>query len=389
MKKIVLILSLIVFNACSASSLKLPEILKPTKIHKPDIVHSTFKRTGPTIQIGLLLDTSGSMDGLLQQAKDQLWDIVNEVTYANKDNQDVTIQVGIFEYGKDSLPKYEGYLQMILPLSEDLDDVSQKLNALYTNGGDEYAGKVILEAVNRFAWSDHPDDLKLLIIAGNEPFTQGDVPYQKAIEKAVKNNIIVNTIFCGNYDEGVQSKWYDGSKIGNGKYFNINQNDKAVEIPTPYDDDIIALGEQLNDTYIYYGANNYARKTKMMEQDAVAASNSKSSFISRSIVKSKAQYSSKKYELGSAMKADTKMLNTLDKEALPVELQNKSKKEIAKIVKEKTDKRVAIQEKLKKLEDKRKTFIKEKTSKSKANLGNAIIQSIRDQASQNGFKFKN
>ena len=35
-----------------------------------------------TIMIALLLDTSNSMDGLIDQAKSQLWKIVNEVAAA-------------------------------------------------------------------------------------------------------------------------------------------------------------------------------------------------------------------------------------------------------------------------------------------------------------------
>ena len=197
-----LIVTALLLTSLHAQKPTLPDILNPDKTTNPIHIHSTFKRTGPTVQIGILLDTSGSMNGLINQAKDQIWKIVNEVAKANKNNKEVTIQVGLFEYGKASLPRYEGYLQMLSPLSEELDNVSQKLFALRTNGSEEYAGKVILEAVNRFAWSAHKDDLKLLIIAGNEEFDQGNVPYEAAIKKAKSNKIIVNTIFCGNYNQG-------------------------------------------------------------------------------------------------------------------------------------------------------------------------------------------
>ncbi len=242
--------------------LVLPELLKPTQIVHATDNHTLFNRMGPTIQIGILLDTSNSMDGLINQAKEQLWKIVNEVAKANKNNKSVNIQVGLFEYGKSSLPRYEGYLQMLSPLTYDLDKVSQELFALRTNGGSEYAGKVILESVNRFAWSNHKDDLKLLIIAGNESFAQGDVPYQKSIKKAVRNKIIVNTIFCGGAIQGGLLEWSNGAKLGNGKAFNINHNDRIEYISTPYDDEIILLGTSLNDTYLEYGLKK-VRKAKM------------------------------------------------------------------------------------------------------------------------------
>lgn len=250
MKKIttMILASALMVVSSHATKPAMPEILKP---NGKAIQHSQFHRTGPTVQIGILLDTSNSMDGLINQAKEQLWKIVNEVAKANRDNKDVTIEVGLFEYGKDSLPSYEGYLQMLSPLTTDLDKVSDKLFNLHTNGGSEYAGKVILEAVHRFAWSNHPDDLKLLIIAGNESFKQGNVPYIKAVAKAKQNGIIVNTIFCGDRSTGIALKWANGAKIGYGKYFNIDPNQEVLRIDTPYDDDIVDLGNQLNDTYIY------------------------------------------------------------------------------------------------------------------------------------------
>jgi hypothetical protein len=113
-----------------AKDIVLPDILKPQV--------SSY----PKVQIGILLDTSSSMSGLINQAKDQLWKIVNEVAKANKKNKEVAIEVGLFEYGKSSLPKYEGYLQMLSPLTSDLDTVSEALFTLRTDGGDEYAEKI-------------------------------------------------------------------------------------------------------------------------------------------------------------------------------------------------------------------------------------------------------
>ena len=239
--KIIILSSLLAFTSLYASKIAMPDILNPNISENTTHIHSTFQRTGPTVQIGILLDTSGSMNGLINQAKDQLWKIVNEVAKANKHNEDVTIQVGLFEYGKQSVAKYEGYLQMLSPLTSDLDKVSDELFKLRTNGGEEYAGKVILESVNRFAWSTHKDDMKLLIIAGNESFAQGSVPYRQAIQKAKNNGIIVNTIFCGNQRQGRTLRWDEGAKLGEGKYFNINHNDRRVYVETPYDDEIFSI----------------------------------------------------------------------------------------------------------------------------------------------------
>jgi len=354
-----LLASALLFTGLHATKPQLPEVLNPDKTTSETGLHSTFKRTGPTVQIGLLLDTSGSMSGLIDQAKDQLWKIVNEVAKANKNNKDVVIEVGLFEYGKSSLPGFEGYLQMLSPLTSDLDKVSEELFKLRTNGGEEYAGKVILESVNRFVWSDHKDDLKLLIIAGNEPFTQGTVPYASAIQKARDNEIIVNTIFCGDSMRGRKGRWADGAKLGGGKYFNINHNDKRVYVETPYDDKIIVLGDKLNTTYINYGnrAQREAKIRNTYQQDSNAKKYSKSSSIERNLMKSKKQYAVSSSDMVSAYMEDSKSVKSIPQSELPDTLKGKSKKEIVQILEEKKEERVNLQKEIRTLEVQRDKYI--------------------------------
>ncbi|MFK5977203.1 MAG: VWA domain-containing protein [Sulfurovum sp.] len=389
-KTLILASILIISTLTAMEAPVLPDILKPNKVIDPIKVPSTFKRTGPTIQIGILLDTSSSMSGLINQAKEQLWKIINEVAKANKYKKDVVIQVGLFEYGKSSLPEYEGFLQLLSPLTSDLDKVSDVLFKLHTNGGEEYAGKVILESVNRFVWSDNKDDLKLLIIAGNESFAQGNVPYIKAIKKARANDIIINTIFCGDANKGVRLSWKKGARLGGGKYFNINHNTQREYIATPYDDEIISLGNSLNYTYINYGSKKErrAKTANTFKQDNNAKGLSKNSYIERNIVKSKKQYTEASSDMVTAYMNDAPSIKKISKEELPQALQGKTSQEIKQIIEEKRDKRVTLQKKIKKLEGKRDKFISKANTTDDKDLGTAIIKSIRKQAIESGFIFK-
>src|SRR3954447_15815674 len=126
----------------------------------------------PLVQLAILLDTSNSMDGLIEQTKGQLWKIVNQFINARQAGKRPEVQVALYEYGKSTLSAHNGYIRQIQPLTTDLDKISEELFALKTNGGEEYCGWVIREAVNRLAWSKRSDDLKVIFIAGNEPFTQ-------------------------------------------------------------------------------------------------------------------------------------------------------------------------------------------------------------------------
>ncbi|MEO0586594.1 MAG: VWA domain-containing protein, partial [Planctomycetota bacterium] len=109
------------------------------------------------VDVALLLDTSNSMDGLISQAKTQLWTIVQQFARAKHAGQTPTLRVALFEYGNTNLPASEGYLRQVVPLTDDLDALSDALFALTTNGGDEYCGQVINEAVTRLDWSDAPN----------------------------------------------------------------------------------------------------------------------------------------------------------------------------------------------------------------------------------------
>ena len=226
-----------------------------------------------SIMLALLLDTSNSMDGLIDQAKSQLWKIVNELAAAKcDDGSRPSIKIALYEYGNDGLPSSEGYIRQVSALTGDLDLISEKLFSLSTNGGNEFCGQVIQTSLNQLAWSSSSADLKMIFIAGNEPFTQGSVSYRLACSVAKEKGVVINTIFCGNFDEGMQTSWKEGADLAGGTYMSIEQNRKTVFIATPYDSKIEACNERLNKTYIYYGPSGRDKKDSQAAQDRNAES---------------------------------------------------------------------------------------------------------------------
>ncbi|EMI17622.1 secreted protein containing von Willebrand factor, type A domain protein, partial [Rhodopirellula maiorica SM1] len=232
-----------------------------------------FSGTRPSVDVAILLDTSNSMDGLIGQAKSQLWNIVQEFAKAKKKGKTPLLRVAVFEYGNSGLPASEGYIRQVVQLTDDLDKVSEALFALSTNGGDEYCGQIIKEAVKRLDWSSEPNAYKAIFIAGNEPFTQGAVDYRSACKKAIGAGIVVNTIHCGDYQQGINGKWKDGADIAEGEYLNINQDERVVHIKAPQDKIIIKLNNELNQTYLWYGSKNKreAYAENQVVQDANAS----------------------------------------------------------------------------------------------------------------------
>ncbi|MDW8263215.1 MAG: vWA domain-containing protein, partial [Phycisphaerales bacterium] len=147
----------------------------------------------PRVQIAILLDTSNSMDGLIFQARTQLWTIVNEFARCRRDGVRPRLEVALYEYGNNSLSPGEGYVRQVIGFTDDLDHFSEKLWQLTTNGGHEFCGEVIWQAVRGLSWSRDPRAYRAIFIAGNEPFTQGELDYREACAAAVERGIVVNT----------------------------------------------------------------------------------------------------------------------------------------------------------------------------------------------------
>lgn len=350
-----------------------------TEIEKPI---STTK-----IQVALLLDTSSSMDGLIDQAKSRLWNIVNTLTTLKYEEKTPDIEIALYEYGNDGLSEKSNYIRQITPLSTDLDLISEKLFSLRTNGGNEYCGAVIQDATKQLKWATENNSMKLIYIAGNEDFNQGKISYKEAISAALKNDIYVNTIFCGNKTEGINILWKDGADRGKGKYFNIDSNQSVQYIATPYDDEITKCDEKINKTYINYGAKGAAKKMNQVTQDQNAKRVSNSNYTDRAVSKSKAVYKNESWDLVDKTKEDAAALSKIKKEELPVELQDKSTAEIQKIVTEKTKERETIQKEISVLAKKRQQYIDNESKKTKKqdDLGNTINSSIVSFAKVKGY----
>ncbi len=341
------------------------------------------------VKIALLLDTSNSMDGLINQAKAQLWDIVNEFTYARCGN-DIRpeLQIALYEYGNDNLPPREGYIRQVLGFSSDLDDISEKLFSLSTNGGEEYCGTVINTSLKQLDWGKNPDDLKLIFIAGNEPFTQGKLNYRDAIAQAKEKDVVVNTIFCGKYEQGVSTQWRDGATRTGGDYMAIDHNQEIVHIVTPYDDVIIRLNKKLNSTYIAYGSLGASKIVAQEVQDANAYEMEESVAIKRAVSKSSRLYKNSSWDLVDAVKDDEKALDRLETASLPKELQGKSKQEIKKFVEGKQTERVKIQKEIQEINTKREAYIAKQKKEQSGELENAMVKAIKKQAAKKDYTWK-
>jgi len=342
------------------------------------------------IKIALLLDTSNSMDGLIEQAKSQLWQLVNELAQAECDGIAPSLNIALYEYGNSNLPASEGYIRQVTPLTDDLDQISEDLFSLRTNGGNEFCGQVIQTAIAEQEWSRSNDDLQIIFIAGNEPFTQGKVNYKSACLDAKERNIIINTIHCGDFDKGISGMWKDGADRANGQYMCIEQNRKTVYIASPYDEQITKLNSELNNTYISYGDLGRAKKETQMKQDSNAASYSQANSVKRAVSKSSHFYKNASWDLVDASEKEDFKLENIKDEQLPKEMQGKTLIEKEKYIAQKAKERAQIKHEINALNKKRIHFVNEKKKESGNDdmLDKAMIKAIKAQAASKSFEFK-
>ena len=355
------------------------------------LTSASYMQSKKKVQIALLLDTSNSMDGLIDQAKSQLWKIVNEMATAEYKGEMPVLEIALYEYGNDNLSSREGYIRQLSTLSTDLDKISEDLFGLRTNGGSEFCGWVIQAATNQLDWSENANDLKMIFIAGNEGFTQGSVDYKKACQAAINKGIIVNTIFCGSESAGISQKWKDGADLADGKFMVINQNETVAYIESPYDSTIMNLNKKLNKTYIYYGSSGKKMKTRQAAQDANAAAMGSGSVVQRSVSKSSKAYKNSSWDLVDAVADEEVAIEKLDKEEMPEEFKGKTKTEVKAIVAKKAADRKKIQSKITELNKKREVYVtkeRKKLSGDKKNtLDNAMLQILHEQGKNKGLKF--
>ncbi|WP_431165940.1 vWA domain-containing protein [Tenacibaculum halocynthiae] len=342
-----------------------------------------------TVKVALLLDTSNSMDGLINQAKAQLWEIVNELSYAKCRGKSPNLKIALYEYGNSRLSVKEGYIKLVSKFTSDLDEISEHLFSLTTNGGSEYCGQAIQTSINELKWGEDKGDLKMIFIAGNEPFTQGKVNFKDAITDAKEKDITINTIFCGNYNQGISGSWQQGAHLGGGDYMTINQNKNIVHIVTPYDNDIIILNKKLNKTYLYYGNKGASKYEKQAKQDTNAEALDEVVVVKRAVTKSSKLYNNASWDLVDASKDKNFSYKKLKKKQLPSYLQNKSTQEIKNYVKKQHAERKEIQLKIQELSKKRKKFVtkKQKKNNKKNELESVIIKAIKKQAKKKNYSW--
>jgi hypothetical protein len=339
------------------------------------------------IRVALLLDTSGSMSGLIEQAKSQLWNILNELNAYEVKGETPKILISLYEYGHDSYGSRNDFMQQILPFTTDMDLVSDKLFKFHTAGSKEYCGQVVYNSITDLNWGSNPNDLRLIYLAGNETIHQGRTSIAYACSEARERDISVSTIFCGDKYSGIELGWKQGADLCDGEFMYIDHNHETTYYDSPYDDDIQRLSNDLNRTFIPMGEIGKAAHENQLRQDDNAINYGSANAVSRANYKISKNYKSGSWDLVDAYEADKKVIK--EKSKLPAEYEGLSDKEIEERIEEKIAERQAIKDQISDLNKKREVHIAEEKKSNAAepsDLQQSILKSVEKVATKKDYR---
>ena len=363
---------------------------------EPGIAPVELRSDGQTMEMVFVLDTTGSMGGLLTGAKQRIWGIVNEVMQTSSVS---SVKVGLVAY-RD---RGDQYITQVLPLTEDLDKVYTTLMDYRPAGGGDEAENVrraLAEGVGKAGWSQPSSNrVQILFLVGDAPpHNYADEPDTlTTADLAVKKGIIVNTIQCGTSSSTKQA-WEAIARRGQGQYFLIPQNGGVETISTPYDEQLSQLGTRLGGTYIAYGGGAGAegedyrvlrKEIAASTELAIATHSAPSAAADRSVNKA---LNSKAYigDLLQDIENGSTKLASIKVEDLPSELKDLSPEERTKEIERRLAERSEIRKQIISLSKQRTEYIAREQKKRNGGAQNgfdvAVSAALREQLAKKGLR---
>jgi hypothetical protein len=350
----------------------------------------------PRIDVVFCIDCSGSMGGVIETAKQKVWAIVNEIARAKPSPE---LRIGLVAYGNAMGPF------RIYPLNNDLDEVYKNLLTFKDEGwGDEYVGLAIHKATTDMKWAEGKQVHRVIYqvhrviyVVGNETAHQGppEFDYTKTAPAAIAKGIVVNAIYCGDYDYNTAPPtWREIARLADGAYMEIAGQGGAVTVATPFDKDLTDLSAKINTTYLGYGRQRLEKLQQQAANDTTAYRMSPASAADRAGAKASRQYDNSNWDLVDAARNNKDFdITKVNDEDLPDDLRKLKPEDRKAAIEAKSKERDQIARQIQELSAKRDAYIKEEITKKGLDTNKAFDQAVRqsltNQASKTGFQFDN
>jgi Mg-chelatase subunit ChlD len=348
----------------------------------------------PQIEVVFVLDTTGSMGGVIAAAKEKIWSIASTMASAQTAPD---IKMGIVAY-RD---RGDAYITQTVALSSDLDSMYAKLMDFQADGGGdgpESVNQAMHDAVNKIAWSQNPNTYKVVFLVGDAPphmDYQDDVKYPVTLALAKQKGIIVNAIQCGQ-DGSATADWQQVASLGQGDYFQVGQSGNAVAITTPYDKKLAELANKLDKTRLVYGndeekskhAGKMAATDKMHKEASTEVQARRATFNASASGKAN---SLGENDLVDAVSSGRVKLAELPKKSLPESVQVMSPAAQEAFIGKTKKERSELESEVKQLAEKRNDYLRQKVvaeGGKKDSLDAKLYGAIRNQAKDKGLVYE-
>lgn len=351
-------------------------------------VSTASAHEAPQIEVTFVLDTTGSMAGLIDGAKSKIWDVANMLISAEPTPE---IRFGLIGY-RD---RGDTYVTQVHDLTDNIDEVYGNLQSFQAGGGGdgpESVNQALHEAVSRLSWRDDDGVLRIIFLVGDAPphmdYDQ-DVRYHTTLEVARRNEIVVNAIQCGSQGD-TEAIWREIAQLGAGEYSQIGQNGGVEIVQTPFDEELMRLNVSIGETIVGYGSVARQNSIRESQRNAEAAPPSASA--------DRLSYNSASGtvvggggDLVDAIADGTVDLGDVDDDELPTNMRSMSPAERAAYIEQQTAQRAAIQTQIDNLLTQRRQYLEaERARRLEAGELNGfdaeVHRMLRSQAADAGIR---
>ena len=324
----------------------------PAKAHQKE-------SKGPQVEVCFVLDTTGSMSGMIEGAKRKIWSIANQISASDPEPE--SIRFGLIGY-RD---RQDSYVTTKTPITDDLDEIHTQLMSFRAEGGGDHPESVnqaLNEAITSMQWKEGHGIKRLVFLVGDAPphmDYQDDVKYETTGKIANRKGITINTILCGN-DQKTRTHWKKICASTQGSFAQILQDGGIQQIATPYDNQIDTLTIELNGTVVLYGDTSLRRKGAAKLSAVGSASSEAKAWRNKFQTNNYGgKVLSGNEDLVEQWKQKEQKLSEIDEQKLPENLRKLSKEELESTLNQKLEKRQTIQDQLKELNEKREQFLED------------------------------
>ncbi|WNG39618.1 VWA domain-containing protein [Archangium violaceum] len=371
------------------------QLQRPPVVQAPQQQPQSQQQARPRIDVVFVLDTTGSMGGLIEGAKQKIFSIASRIAQGKPTPR---VRVGLVAYRDVG----DEYVTRRYELTEDLDGLFTNLRQLRADGGGdtpEHVGRGLGEAVSKLSWDESRETMKLIFLVGDAPPAQrkDDWNFNHWVKRAAEKHIVVNTVRCGG-DPETETHWKLAAKLTDGRYESLEQSGGMVAVATPYDAELAKVNAELARKTLYAGKKeaqvaNRARAEQMAELAPEAAAERiqfmKTTRGAGSAPAKAAAVSSAPVAVGGAvdLASQPEALASVKDDELPAELQGLDAKAREAKVKQLADERKALEEKAAKLAAERDTWRAKNVAEKEDSFDANVMKGVKEKATKYGLTY--